>query len=198
MNERRKKSLCLVLFLLCLFALPISVQAKDTVTKVTSKQYYKNNKQYSVISGKTKKGKTVWKYKTSQCTATELNSTGFKVKGSYVYMIDNTTYIKLKKQTGKVVYKKKFKSSYVGWSPSMYVDGSGNLYSIGYYSSRLVKFSPKGKVLWTSNIGRNYYWPYKITASGSKVTVYFENGKKAGQRGKVMINTKTGKISSYK
>lgn len=186
----------IIMMLLCFWVMPLTGHAKTTVSKVTSKRYnYRTNDnyyQYSVICGKTKKGKTVWKYTTSKCIATELDSASWKVKGNYVYVIDNTTFLRLNKQNGKVVSKKKFKSSFSLWGATMYVDGSGNLYAIGYYGQHLIKFTSKGTVKWTRKIKNSYYWPYKITSSGRKLTVYFDgNGRKAA------IDTKTGKISSY-
>lgn len=187
-----------LILLACILGFSVSVYAKDTVAKVTSKRYSNSKTQYSVISGKTQAGKTVWKYTTSKFTATELDSASYKVRGSYVYLIDHTAnnmlYIKLNKQTGKVVCRKKFSSSYNMGGAAMYVDSSGNLYSMGYYNDWIAKFSSKGKLLWKKKINSKYYWPSKMTASNNKLTVYFDGY----YNGRVILNMKTGKILSYK
>jgi hypothetical protein len=177
----------------------VPTYAKAKVTNVDSKlcSYEKNDEyyQYKIIYGKAKNGKTVWKYKTSKCLATELDSATWKVKGNSVYIIDDTTFIRLNKQTGKVVSKKKLDSSYDLWSASMYVDGDGNLYSIGYYGSKIVKCTKNGVVKWVKDIDENYYWPYKIELSGNKLTVFFDGDSNYQ---KIILNIKTGKILEYK
>jgi hypothetical protein len=204
--EKKKMFLIMVLLLSLASAIPVhaatksSTKSQASVSTVKSKwKYYKKNNRYyqsAVIYGKTKSGKTVWKYKTSRCLATELDSASWKVKGNSVYIIDNATFIRLNKQTGKVVSKKKLDSSYSLWSATMYIDGDGNLYAIGYYGSEIIKCTKNGVVKWSHRIiNSNYYWPYKIKLSGKKLTVFFDGDSNYK---KIILNTKNGKIISYK
>lgn len=150
-----------------------SAEAADAV-KVQHKQKYADGKQYGVIKGLDSSGKTVWTYKTSKQEATELDSTSVITKGSFVYIIDNKSYIRLKKSTGKVAVKKNLKISDSTWSAALQVDSDKNLYAIGYYGSTLYKISKDGKLLWKHAFPTEYYWPTKIKVSGGKVTVSFD------------------------
>lgn len=67
------------------------------------------------------------------------------MKGSSVYIIDDKTFVRLSKQTGKVLAKKS--SKYLdGWMGAMAVDNNGNSYSIGKYATYLVKVNKAGTV----------------------------------------------------
>lgn len=191
-NQIKKVILCI---LICSCCFHYSVEAKDKVTKVTDKwHYYKEGNhyyQYGTIYGKTKKGKTIWSFNTSKCTATELRSASWITKGSYVYIIDGRRFLRLNKQNGKIISMKK--SASVGGSATMYVDGQGSLYAMGYYGNRVTKFTKKGVVKWNRKIKKSYYWPYKIAISGNKLTVYFD-----GNKGKAVLDKRTGKVLAYK
>lgn len=187
---KMKKIVAVVLVLALILAVaPTSTKEAAAAAKVvkvtnTSKDVA-GGKSIFLIQGKTSAGKVVWTYKTSAQEQTELTSASMKVKGNYVYVIDNNKYIRLKKSTGKVLVKKTLKSSI--WGAVMKVDNDGCLYAIGYYGSALYKINKNGKTLWKHEFPEDCYWAYKIAFKGSKVIVVFDNG------GKKSVNASTGK-----
>lgn len=186
---RSKKVLAVFLCLVMTIAIVSTGKESDaaTVTKVTmSGGKVVNGKMGFIIKGCTSSGKVVWTYKTSRQRQTELYSASMCVKGSFVYVIDNNKYIRLKKSNGKVVVKKKCRKM---WDATMKVDADGNLYAIGYYDSVLVKINKKGTTLWTHSFPKEYYWAYKIKLKGNKVVVTFDGEKK----GSVSVDAETGK-----
>lgn len=186
----------LILFILCVIA-PSRTSSAATVSKVTCQYKYASSKQYAIISGKTSSGKTVWKYTSAKYPATELDAVGMKTKGNSVYILEGRKYIRLGKNTGRLLAKTTVLPSNDRWgSPVMTVSSSGSLYTIGYYDSTVYRISNAGKVIWKRDISSPYYWPYKITLSPGKVTVSYDppTGKRTA-----ILNASNGKvIKKYK
>lgn len=183
----------LILFILCVI-IPTKTSSAASVSKVTCQYKYSSYKQYAIISGKTSSGKTVWKYTSAKYPATELDAVTMKTKGNSVYILEGRKYIRLGKNTGRVLANRTVLPATESWgSPAMAISNSGNLYAIGYYDSVVYRISSSGKVIWKRNI--NYsdcYWPYKITLSPGKVNVFFDppvNGKRV-----VVLKASNGKI----
>lgn len=170
----RKAMLLLLFFISVVIAASKAEASTGKAVKIKTTYKYSNDKSYEVIKGIDSAGKTVWKYKTSKQIATELNASTAIVKGNYVYVIDNDTYIRLKKSNGKVVVKKKLGIAHGIYGAVLKVDKDKNLYAIGYYSNALYKISSKGKLLWTHTFPEEYFWAYKIRLSGKKVYVDFD------------------------
>lgn len=171
MNGKSCLRTMMMLVLLVLIS-SIGVSAAS-VTKVTYKRNtYANYKQSATIKGYTKSGKNVWTYKTSKQSATELDSARCITNSKYVFIIDNNKYVRLNKNTGKVLVKKTLPRAI--WGAIMKLDSSNNLYCIGYYSDTLYKIKPSGKVAWKQKFPSNCWWPYKIKVTKSKVSVKFD------------------------
>ena len=198
MKKKTNFILLTLLLILCgaFFGITQKVEAA-TVTKVTHvvKTYQTSGfpKQYTLITGKTSSGKTVQTYKTKACATAGGRSATLQVKGSSVYIVDDKTFVRLSKQTGKVLAKKSSKYLY-GWMGAMAVDNNGNSYSMGKYATYLVKVNKSGTVKWKCNMNayNGYDFADKVTVSGNKVTVRFGY---AG--GKVVVNASTGKVMQY-
>ena len=183
-----------MLTVLCTICM-IATASAAKVSKVTCDVKYNNSYQYAVIRGKTSGGKTVWTYKSAKYTATELAAVAMKTKGSYVYVLEGRKYVRLGKQSGRVLVKKNVLPSGYGWgSPAMVVSSTGNLYAMGYYDDTVYRISKNGTVDWKRSIKDPYYWPYKMKLSSGTLTIYFDPpyGKCS-----VTLSASTGKIKKY-
>ncbi len=193
MNRKRSIvrifAIVIIAMLACVMLPRMNVQAA-TAVKVKMTRKYENDSQYFIIKGLDSAGKKVWKYKTSKCDATELDSARMKVKGKYVYVIDDKKFIRIKKSNGEAVVKKKFTDDNAIWGTTMLVDEDKNTYAIGYYNSELYKINKNGKVLWSRSFDEKYYWATKLTKDGKKLTVTFEG---AEYQGDYSVNAETGK-----
>ena len=172
-------------------------KSSKKVVKIEDKEIFTKNyyKSYHVLTGVTANGTKVWKYKTAKNYVTELSSVGFKIVGKYVYVFDYGKFIKIKKDTGKVVFKKKNNVFKIG-GIVLNADAQGNAYAQGYYSDVVFKISPKGKVLWKTDMSKTgYYWPYKIKIGKNKIKVIYCGDTGSGT---ITYNKKTGKIISKK
>lgn len=150
-------------------------------------------KHFHVLTGITEDGTKVWEYKTKKVVSTELESIAYKIVGNYVYVFEYGNFTKLKKDTGKVVVKKKNKVFKVA-GVTFNTDKNGNAYAQGYYSDVIFKVSPKGKVLWKKNMSKTgYYWAYKIKVGKKNIKVVY--GGELGS-GTITYNKKNGKIIS--
>ena len=189
----KKKSLASIILFMCVFMFCMPVYAGKAVNvTMKSKGSPYVFQQYYILYGRDLSGKTVWKYKTSKQPFTELNSANYVVKGKSVFLIDNDTYIRIRKSDGKVLVKKKLPSAI--WGAKLKVDSSNYLYAIGYYGSTLYKISSKGIIKWSHTFVSDYYWPYKISIMKNTVTVYFEGERKGKNKtGKCSVNKTTGK-----
>lgn len=130
--------------------------------------------------------------KTKACAAAGGAAASVQTKGTSVYIIDNNFYIRLSKQTGRVLAKKS--SKYLQGYGVMTVDSKGYTYSVGKYATYLVKVNKAGNVKWECNMNAysGYEFADKVTVSGNKVTVRF------GYAGvKVVVNSSTGKVMQY-
>ena len=183
-----------VLMVLCVLCLLATASAAK-VTKVKCDTKYGNGQEYAIIRGKDSKGKTVWKYKSAKYAAAQCSAVGMKTKGSYVYVLEGRKYIRLSKQTGKVLVKKTVLPSNWRWgSPFMAVDSAGNLYATCCLDSPIYCISKAGKVKWKKTLKNGYFWPSKMKLSGSSLTVSFEPPEGACY---AVLNTKTGKVKKY-
>ena len=153
----------------------------------------KNAKGYHILTGITADGTKVWKYKTKKVTFTELDDIAYKIVGNYVYLFEYGNFVKIKKDTGKVVVKKKNKVFKVG-GVTFNTDKKGNAYAQGYYSNVVFKVSPKGKVLWKKDISKTgYYWAYKIKIGKNAIKVVYCGDSGSGT---ITYSQKNGKIIS--
>ena len=181
-------AICLALLLAVAPTQTKKAAAAATVTKVTmkAKSTGKGRARFWV-QGKTSSGKVVWTYKTRALVQTELDSANCKATKKYVYIVDNNLFIRLNKNTGKVLAKKKFAGKYGLYGATLKVDKKGNLYTIGYYNSTLYKINKNGKVLWKHSFPNDIYWAYKIELKNDKVYVTFDEG------GVKSVSASTGK-----
>lgn len=199
-NRKRKSLLTLLLLTLLTMLLTIPVQAaKRTASTVTTNTSYKNNMEFTTVRGLDAKKKTVWKYVTKKHPATELRHTTCIVRKDKVYILENSKIVTLRKKDGK----KLWTASKVSPAGHVYgFDKNDNLYVTGYYDNYIYKISARGKILWKANIkSTGNYWPYKITASGNKVTVWYEMNLKDDsfkKKHKVVLNEKNGKVFAQK
>lgn len=174
--------------------MPAAAASKEKVANVTKKTTYSNRKEQCTIVGKSAAGKTIWKYKCAKHPAAELSGVSFTTYKNYVYLLDGRAFVKLDKQTGKKLLKKKNLFPETQGSAVTCVDNQGNLYLTGYYSNTVYKVSPEGKLVWSRKVKSSCYWPSKIKYSKNKLTVsYDSNGSP-----KAVINAKNGKLIKYK
>ncbi len=199
MKKYSKLFFMTLLTIVCITAFSRPAAAQPKVTKVTQTRYDSNSptyKQYSVLRGKTAAGKTVWTYKSGKMPATELTSVSYKVYKNYVYVLDasDRSFVKLHKQTGKVLLRKK-NAFPVSYSHTMLIDSQENLYTMGAYRDTVYKISKKGTLLWKRKIRDAYYWPYKMKHTTGTITVYFSGDPSYKA---VDINARNGKIKRYR
>lgn len=189
---KRKYIKLFLITLLMVFCIATPCYAAGKVTKVTSKTFYPGNyKQYTIIYGKNNSGKIIWRYKSNKYTATELDAVSYTVQKDNVYILENNKFIRLNKQTGKCIVRKNVKTSI--WGATMKIDSKGSLYAQGYYGDTVYKFNKSGKILWKRKI-KNCYWPYKMSLSNNKLTVYYDGENKYY---KAMLSASNGKVIKY-
>ena len=134
-----------------LFLLPLQsfgaevtdVELKRTGTEASGGLTYR-------VLGKTSKGKTVWTYSSSRTGAGQYGPVSIFVSGDLVYILDGTKtparFLKLKKNTGKILKKKSVKN--VSGSSVINLDNRGYLI-VAARDGRLARITDSGKVLWT-------------------------------------------------
>lgn len=192
MKKHIKWMLFILICIIIVGADSTSVFAKtNKVVKVKIEGKYGNYKQWHIISGVDKSGKTIWKYRTKKYVATELDATTCKVYKNSVIIFENGKFRKLDKQTGKVIIKGK-KTIIPAYSITFTCDKNGNIYAAGYYDNSVYKISPKGKVLWKTNVQKTEkYWPYKLKFSNGKLKVWYDGSLSPGY---IIFKGKNGKI----
>lgn len=191
MKKTGRNLLLLTLFML-LMAIGVTAEAKSNVKSVKLLTTYKNNKEYCKVQGLDASGKAVWTYKCSTTEAAQCCHVSCTSNGAYTYVVDGSTWIRVNTQTGKVLKKKKNLFPYQLCSVAQYIDGSGNLYIIGYLDSVLFKVNKNGKILWKTDLGDKAVWPNRIEKDGKKIKVGFEAEWGYSY---VWVNAKTGMMT---
>lgn len=202
--KKRKTMLFVLAILIVLFLAPYkgsTVQAaKLKVTKVTMKEFYNNDtgKAFYKFYGKTKKGKTVWVYKTKKYDAFHMSAVSWKLHKNKVVIFEKGKLVKLNKQTGKCIFKAKKPFVKDGYGLVIGFDSKECIYVHSFFHSEVYKLTPKGKVIWKKDICKNYDYGdvASITVKNGKVKVKcarvvddaFEYGHY------VILSAKTGKI----
>ena len=198
-KKSRKSLLTVLLFVMLSVIMTLPVQAaKRSASTVTAKTAYKNSREFMTVQGLESNKKVVWKYVTKKYPATELRRTKCVVRKDKVYIFESSKVVALRKKDGK----KLWTANKISPAGHVYgFDKNNNLYVTGYYDNYIYKVSAKGKVLWKASItSTGNYWPYKITASGNKLTVSYEMNSKdysSQAKHKVVLNTKNGKLIKY-
>ncbi len=169
-----------------MFLISFNVSAAK-VTKVSGTIKCTGNQQHTVIKGKTSNGKTVWTFKSSKAFAAGPASVNMRYDSKYVYIMDCSTYIRLAKNTGKVLVKKKI-SCMNGHGTTMCLDSSGNLYAVNKYNEYCVKINRSGKVLWKYKVKTGYSYIDSIKKKGDYVYLYYAADYKVDK-----LSAKTGK-----
>lgn len=155
-----------------------TISAKQTVTKVKHNTYQdksNQNKKYLLVRAFDKK-KVVWKYKTpSRIYYAQDDPFGFVQKKNRVYVFDESRLLILNKNTGKRIYTVKNLSTS---GHKAIVTKNYTCYYMGTHgenSRRLIKISPKGKIVNKSisiNKIKDYYSePLSIKKSGKYINV---------------------------
>lgn len=194
MKRLKKIAVIIVTMMSLVFVcMPVAAASKGKVDKVIKTTTYKNNKEQCTILGQTADGKVLWQYKCAKHPAAELSGVSFTTYKNYVYLTDGRTFVKLNKQSGKRLIKKKNIFPEIQGSAKMYVDKKGSLYVTGYYNDTIYKISPKGKMVWSRRVKSECYWPIKIKYSKNKITVYYDGNNSPN----VVINARNGKIIKY-
>ncbi len=176
--KQNKQFRIAVLMILCVLSVMVSASAAH-VSKVTCKEYYTRDYQYAVIRGRTSSGKTVWTYKSAKYEPTELSAVRMKTRGKYVYVLEGRKYVRLGKQSGRVLVKKNVLPSGCSCgSPVMLVSKSGALYAMGYYSTEVYRISQNGTVKWKTDLGDPYFWVNSMSMSDGILTIRGENSEK--------------------
>ncbi|MDO5547638.1 MAG: hypothetical protein Q4F79_04045 [Eubacteriales bacterium] len=172
-----------VVLLTALLALCLMVTASAaTASKVINKHTYSNGKESVTIWGKTKSGKTVWKYRSGKYTAAQCAIVTVRTKGNYVYVLEGRKYIRLSKKTGKILVKKTIHPKNGGWGgPVTLISSAGDLYAMNYLDTVVYRISKNGKIKWKRDLKDPCYWAYRMKLSNNTLTVYGEspNGWKA-------------------
>ena len=170
--------------------------AKSKVVKVKVTTKEKNCKFYGIVKGLDRNGNVVWKYKTPKEPAAELSCVLCKTRGNCVYIVTAGRFIRLNKNTGKILCN--VKKYDLGGATSLNVQKNGVCYITTYYDNFLLKFSKKGKVIWKTDFNKTqYYWPYKVKVKKNKLYVWFDaSNKNVKLPHKMVINKKNGKILS--
>lgn len=188
MKKTKRNLLLLTLFVL-LLAIGVTAEAKSSVKSVKLLTSYKNSKEYCKVQGLNASGKAVWSYKCSTAPAAQCCHVSLAANATYTYVVDGRTWIRINTQTGKVVKKKKNLFPYDLCSVAQYIDGSGNLYTMGYLDTVAYKLDKNGKILWKTDLGDKAVWPKSIEKDGKKIKIGFEAEWGYSY---IWINTKTG------
>lgn len=138
----------IMLMLVCIVIFGVNQTAicakNNKVVEVKNDVKCEGTKEWSIISGIDKNGKTVWKYRTKKYEAAQLNATTCGTYKNTVIIFEKGKLRKLNKQTGKVLYKGK-KEIIPAGGINFICDKKGSIYATGYFDSDVYKFSPKGK-----------------------------------------------------
>ena len=182
MVKKSKSILCMIFaMLIVLSGVAFSQQtisAKQTVTEVKHYTYQdksNQNKKYFLVKALYKKKKVVWKYKTPSRIYAQAEPFGFVQKKNRVYVFDESRLLILNRNTGKRIYTVKNLSTS---GHKAIVTKKYTCYYMGSYgenSRRLIKISPKGKIVNKSisiNKIKDYYSePLSIKKSGKYINV---------------------------
>lgn len=200
---KKKSYRKLILLFLCmlagayLFSVPAHA-AGGKATKVKATRIHGQSTEYMMIRGINAKKKTVWKYKTKTCPATQLTQTKCVVRKNRVYIFEGSTLRVVKKSNGKKLWIRK---NITLAGHMLTFDSKNNLYIIGYYEDTVYKISSKGKILWQTDISETgNIWPYKLKCKNNKLVIYFENNEKnwdSSGNHVVKLSKKTGKLLNY-
>jgi hypothetical protein len=179
MEINMKKRVIAVLMLLTLFLLPLQsfgaevtdVELKRTGTEASGGLTYR-------VLGKTSKGKTVWTYSSSRTGAGQYDPVSIFVSGDLVYILDGTKtparFLKLKKNTGKILKKKSVKN--VSGSSVINLDNRGYLI-VAARDGRLARITDSGKVLWTVPQEGGGAYKIDVIDAGGTARVFYEYGE---------------------
>lgn len=176
MKGFKKMLVCLLIGVMCMVEFAPSVEAatkKAVKVERLVKYNAKTGKITHILTGKTSSGKKVWTYKCRPSYSCELDSMSYKVKGNYVYVIDDIYFVRIRLSDGKIMNKKNHGQGNDLWDAALLVDKNGNLYAIGEYSSTVHKFTKTGKILWSTKVPSDYYWPVSMKLTGNKLRIKF-------------------------
>lgn len=193
-KQSRKVWKILLLTMLVAASMVITASAAK-VSKVTYKRSYTGGKESVTVWGKTSSGKIVWTYRSASYTAAQCNAVTVKTKGSYVYVLEGRKYVRLGRQSGRVLAKKNVLPSGWSWgSPAVVISSNGNLYAMGYLDNTVYRISKSGTVAWKRKIKDSYFWPAKMKLTSSSLTIYFE--APTGNC-RAVLSPATGKVKKY-
>lgn len=179
-----------LLLMTFLVACVVVTASAATASKVISKHTYSNG-EYVTIWGKTKSGKTVWKYRSGKYPEAQCDIVTVRTKGNYVYVLEGRKYVRLSKKTGKVLVKKNVHPKNGGWGgPVTLISSAGDLYAMNYLDTVVYCISKNGKVKWKRDLKDPYYWVYKMKLSNNTLTIYGESPN----TWKATLNAKNGKV----
>ncbi len=200
MKKRKLKTLLTLLFVvltLTMMTAPVQAAQKKAVKITTDKKRTTGNKkEYWIIKGLDSKNKVVWRYKTKKFGLMQCTFLGCTRNKDKVYILENHKLTVRRLKDGKILWSL---SNLIPYGHVFSFDKSGNFYLTGAMEDDVYKISPKGKILWKSNVAKTRnYWPCKFSFSQNKVTVFYSGDMDANYHfHHVIFSIKTGRILKY-
>lgn len=178
---KKIKLVLLSILVICGFCIMPKCSQKDIYAgqkAVKVKKSYKkrkNGKNYTVISGYTKKNKKVWSHMAKTYGgSSQIDPITYKKRKNKVYFFDGNKLKIYRLSNGKKIKQFKVKI-YAGHSFDF--DSKGNMYLTGYCYDEIYKINSNGKTIWKSSVANlDVGDAYGLKYKKGKVTVYYESG----------------------
>ena len=172
-----------------------NVQAK-VVNTVKLDRRWANGNEYNTVRAYDSSGKQVWSYECSSRTARMTFKASILVGKNYAYVIENSQYTKLDKQTGKVLVQTPVQ---IGESPQACLDSTENVYAIGGFDGGCVYcIKNDGSIKWKCQLISNWSQSSPSKVEGSILTVETDAAFWGSTYYKsVLINIATGQVIRY-
>lgn len=164
--------LAIAVVMAMVLVLPARSYAAPRVTKVTMVKK-SGAKEYAILKGKTKSGKTVWTYKTRKYKPHQVFDVTHQEDSKQVYVYANGYMTRLSKQTGRVLFNAKKNREAAGcFRFRVY---KGYIYGASWLSEYTMKISKKGKVVWKKKTNPNskYGAVTKVTYKKGRIYVKY-------------------------
>lgn len=154
-----------------------STDSKKAVD-VNFQNFYKNSKEYAILTGKDENGEELWTVKTESHAAAELDScVPIGIYNDGYYYIEAGDVIKLDLEEGKEIWRCTEISVGSPAEKAMAFGEDGMLYLSGWYGPDFVAIDKDGilrHVIVSFSENEEYFWPYKMDYKQSYIDIYFE------------------------